>query len=308
MEPLNKILEYQDQFNLNKAKELGQLIFKKMFSPKDINISYRTISHWAEKGVFDNMSNTEKEPGKWRDFSFVDVIWIDFVLEIRKLGYTLPQVLLFKTVFYDPIDPTTFINEMKIKQLDDMTTSEKKIFENNPDELKETQRLINLPPEKFKFNQPLSYLAIAITSFILERKDCVFHIYNEGSFTYFNLDEEAIPISDLLKTHISVSLSTVMEKYISRDENLCKFSLMTLTKEEVTVLYHLRTGNLKSLKVYFDDKSSINIIETTEVLNDIKPETRFLEAILKNGYQDISFSTQKGKIITFKRATKYKVD
>jgi len=308
MENLDKILEFQNQLSINKARELGQIMFEKMFSSKDIDISYRTISHWAEKGVFNNVLNPEKEPGKWRDFSFVDVIWIEFVQEIRKLGYTLPQILLFKTVFYDPIDKTSFINEMKTKRTEDMTSSEKKIFKNQTTELKETQRLINLPPERFTFNQKVSHLAIAILQFVILREESVFHIYDEGSFSRFNPDEESISISDLLKTHISVSLSTVMQKYISRDKNLNKISLMTLTKEEVTVLHHLRTGNLKSLKVNFDNKSSINIIETTEVLNDIKPETRFLEAILKNGYQDISFSTQNGKITTFKRTTKHKVN
>ena len=306
MDSLKKILEYKDQTDFSSVKKLGELMFERMFSPKDLGINYRTIVHWDEKGIL-SYGEEKKEPNKWRNFSFMEVIWVDFVDEVRSMGYTLPQVLLLKKQLFDPYSPEIFLKRFQLNSQANMSKTEKKVFKGNEAELQRAENFKTVKPEKMKFKQKVNALSIPILYFLADRQDTTFHIYADGTFEEFNSDEEIPKDLDWKRTHISISMSKIMQKYLHRDKDLeNEFSLAALSNDELTVLYYLRKGDLKSLSIYFDKKNSIQLLETKEE-KSVDTESRFLEHILKNGYHEISFKTQAGKITTFERITKHKI-
>ena len=180
------------------------------------------------------------------------------------------------------------------------------LFDKNPDELKRVERLKSLSPTQIKLTQKVSPLAAIIAAFLMSRTESVFHVYSDGSFNCFD-PEDKNEVVDWERSHISIALSSVMQKYLNRDVDLTnKFTLGALSKDELTTLHFLRAGGLKSLTVHFDTKNVIQLIETKEE-KVVNVESRFLEHILKNGYQSITFKTQAGKITTFERTTKHKI-
>jgi hypothetical protein len=50
------------------------------------------INHWHEKGLF----AYQKEPGKWREFSMVDYVWVLFVNRLRLLNIGLVSIAKIK--------------------------------------------------------------------------------------------------------------------------------------------------------------------------------------------------------------------
>ncbi|MCA6437018.1 MAG: MerR family transcriptional regulator [Bacteroidota bacterium] len=307
MEPLKKILEYKDQLNLASAKELGSIMFEKTFAPKDLGINYRTIVHWDEKGLLMPEEPT-KEPNKWRAFSFVELIWIDLAQEIRTLGYSLPQLILLKKNLFDSYDMNEFLQRFRLNTQGSMSKGEQKIFSDKKEQLAKAERFKTKNSTQVKFTQKINPLTPIILMFLIDREDAVFHFYSDGTFDCFNPVSSEKNDLNWSRSHISVTFSTIMQKYLQRDKNLDNaFSLTALSKDELTVLYYLRKGDLKSLNINFGKKNTIQLIETKEE-KKIDLESRFLDHILKNGYQNITFKTQAGKLTTFERTTKHKIN
>ena len=307
MESLKELLEYKDQIDLATAKELGKLMFDKTFGPKDLGISYRTIVHWDEKGLLSN-EEPKKEPNKWREFSFVEMIWIDLVEEIRSLGYTLPQMTLLKKKLFDPYKMDEFLQRSQLNTPSGISKEEQRLLKDKKQELQKVEKFKTKSADQVRFTRKINPLAPIILMFLTGREDCVFHIYSDGTFDCFDPESQDTLKADWKRSHISVTFSTIMKKYLNRDKNLSnKFSLAALNKEELTVLYFLRKGDLKSLTVSFDKNKSIQLIETKEE-KKVDVESRFLDHVLKNGYQNITFKTQAGKITSFERTTKHKLN
>lgn len=54
--------------------------------------TYREINTWSKKGVI----NPAQEDNGWRKFSFIDNIWVQVVLKLRKFGYPLKNLKKIK--------------------------------------------------------------------------------------------------------------------------------------------------------------------------------------------------------------------
>ena len=89
--------------------------------------------------------------------------------------------------------------------------------------------------------------------------------------------------------------------------NSHKSSTLSLSKQEQEVIELIRGKKLSSLKIKFDHEGKITFLEATETFNKIDTHARYLDHLLKNGHQDISFSTNNGKIVHYKKTTKRKL-
>lgn len=52
---------------------------------KYVNESYRVINHWESLGFIENTRDNESD---WRKFSWIDIVWIKIISELRKFGYS----------------------------------------------------------------------------------------------------------------------------------------------------------------------------------------------------------------------------
>jgi DNA-binding Lrp family transcriptional regulator len=81
-----------------------------------------------------------------------------------------------------------------------------------------------------------------------------------------------------------------------------KEELITLFEKEIKLLYHLRIGNYKSVKVLFKDGK----IERLEG-EIIKVEKKIHEIMLENAYDEITITRENGEVVNTKRKIKIKI-
>ena len=82
--------------------------------------------------------------------------------------------------------------------------------------------------------------------------------------------------------------------------------LKLITENEALILTALKEGNLKSVKIRFDNKSEMEILEITQS-EKVDKSVRLMEMMLQNGYQDISVKTANGKIVQYENTRKLKL-
>ncbi|PWT71224.1 MAG: hypothetical protein C5B59_18430 [Bacteroidetes bacterium] len=54
------------------------------------DLSYRILNHWEKNGLF-KVERGEEGTG-WRKFSFVDAVWIQLIVELRKFGVSIENI------------------------------------------------------------------------------------------------------------------------------------------------------------------------------------------------------------------------
>lgn len=88
-----KVIAMQTEFKelidgYSPDQELKNLVTRKVLLAKDLPVSYRQINHWNEKGIL--MEKTQ--PGKWREFSFMEYVWLLMVVKLREWGIGLQEI------------------------------------------------------------------------------------------------------------------------------------------------------------------------------------------------------------------------
>jgi len=77
----------------------------------DLSISSRVLKHWKEQGVIQ-----ENPTLSWSRFSFVELLWLLMVEQLRQFGYPLSKLRLVRHYLFENIDPNEFRNDTKTQQ------------------------------------------------------------------------------------------------------------------------------------------------------------------------------------------------
>lgn len=75
-------------------KEIHDLIRYKKYTVKGTDTSYRVINHWDNKGILPDGIQGDEE--KWRKFSFIEIVWLEIVKELRSFGISLEDIKSIK--------------------------------------------------------------------------------------------------------------------------------------------------------------------------------------------------------------------
>lgn len=81
--------DFEEYFS-GKYQRIQDLMRKKKYSVKDTDIAYRVINHWDEEGLLPEQFRNSEEG--WRKFSFIDIIWIHIVRELRNFGLPISSI------------------------------------------------------------------------------------------------------------------------------------------------------------------------------------------------------------------------
>ena len=81
------------------------------YSAKDIGLGYRMINYWKEKGLIDDH---QKGEGEWHRFSFLDLVWINIMIQLRDFGLCTEKIRKVKKKLYITNKDG---NEMKLLRL-----------------------------------------------------------------------------------------------------------------------------------------------------------------------------------------------
>src|SRR5437868_6792542 len=70
-------------------KTLEENFFSEEFTLKDLNISARRLMNWSEEGL---LPESDRERDGNHRFSFVDLIWLKLVFDLRSNGFQLYKI------------------------------------------------------------------------------------------------------------------------------------------------------------------------------------------------------------------------
>ena len=110
-------------------------------------------------------------------------------------------------------------------------------------------------------------------------------------------------------TYLSISLFEIIKELIADlGEDECSENQNILTKDEAIVLKLLKQDDITKIEISFNDTTKkAETIKVTQS-NSVDNLNRIQDLIIRNGYQDISISTQKGKVVKCTNTIKHKLD
>jgi hypothetical protein len=278
--------------------DLMMEIKKKRFRLSDLTINPRNAVHWESKGLFLN----KKLEGTWQLLNLSEATWILIVQKLREFNFKLELISNLKD---------NFLNQPIAE-----ATNDKK------DDIKEVIRLLNKENVEHiinsnAFDEFLKTLEMNILEAVLMD---IIHMRNHyrilfnlnGGYVLVKDDVLDHPLQDqinecMTKSHFSLSINEIISELLGKiDLNLAINSYKMISQEEMQVLSILRTENIESVEIRLDPKSNnIEYINYTDTIK-IDAYQRLNELIMRNGYQEITITTQNGRIARCENKIKIK--
>jgi len=81
-----------------KYKPLKDQLNEKKYPVSKTDASYRVINSWSEAGL---LLGEEDRDNRWRKFSFLDLIWLEIIKELRAVGFGLEDLSRLKDCLFD---------------------------------------------------------------------------------------------------------------------------------------------------------------------------------------------------------------
>ena len=304
----NKFATYTKGFNYLDAneKEPLDLIRNPKYRRKDLGIEARILSHWDKMDLLLKKNIN----GAWFMFSLAESFWLKIIQKLRAYNLPLETIKELKEVLNDftTAEQNAKINDELaefFKSKDEtMTRSEIEKFFKSKEFFELFQKL---KPTHLE-NILLDLIITRTDHRILINELGVVHLYN--SENYIPDDEYKRDLNEFLgKTYLSISLFEIIKELIKDlGEDECSEYQNILTKDEAMVLKLLKQEDISKIEINFNDKTKkAETIKVTKI-NSVNNFSRVQDLILRNGYQDISIKTQKGKVVQCTNTTKYKLD
>jgi len=305
---------YQQVIGDSNYQAIAEKLKLKMFSPKDLGITYRELNHWSSKNLL-----FESTPGKMRRFNLIELVWIEILKVLRQYNLSLEIIkalkenLLITFTFGElfEVDEETIVEVAKLNLQKQMSAHEYDEFVLSG----EFDKML-LSDE---FRSDIDGISLNIFELIL------FEVYilklNHklliNSYGFWSVDNElfndelaksAYHLEHFEKSYISISigslLSGIFEDYSVED---LKGTWRLINDSEVKILDAIKwKTNVKSVTIRFNEHSQVDLFEVTEVLK-VSPQQYLKNLMVTGGYQQISVVTQKGDIVHCERTTKQKI-
>lgn len=287
-------------------KEPLDFIRTPRYNRKDIDIPARILHHWDKMGLLINRNPT----GATYTFNLAESFWLKLIQKLR--AYNLPLELIKQ--LKDEL--CTLPKAEELANIDDKAV-EIMISQDNTLTRRDIENIFK-SADFLEFVSKIkpTLLENILLDLILTRSDLRILLNENGEVFLFNYErsnpneEYKQKLSDFLgKTYLSISLFDIIKDLISfLGEDECSENQNILSKDEAMVLKLLKQDDISKIEITFNDKTKK--AETIKVTknNSVNNFSRVQDLILRNGYQDISIKTQKGKVVQCTNTTKYKLD
>lgn len=289
--------------------ELIAAMTEKPFTVAETEVHPKIVADWNAKGLL----LSARQERKHHRLSTSEFLWIKMIEKMREL--TLPFSLIEKVkdnlVKPVEIDPMDVINGPIVQNmLKGLGAEQRAKFESILSDPKTRNDFIaELPMDSNGLNQLDMVVLIALVT----KRPVSLLIYTSGdaiilSPLFFDTEQGAQLLNDIINnscvninvTHILAQVLTLapLEKVSEK--------LKLITENEALILTALKEGNLKSVKIRFDNKSEMEILEITKN-EKVDKSVRLMELMLQNGYQDISVKNVNGNIVHCENTRKLKL-
>lgn len=269
-----------------------QGIQSKWFTNKDLgDITYRTINYWDEKGYLTGEKNAG---GKWRKFDFIQLMWIQVLDMLRKMGVSIEVVVpaIFQAFGY----------------IQEETKAEKDALLVGLDS--EQQKAIsNLFGNYMNFQSTFRFYVLY--ALFLKRQVSI-RYYSDGSCVVvkgFTKESDSKAFKEILhnysSSYISISLNELIQQFVAEKEIEQIENVSFLSDNELELIKHLRKREVSEIRVFLEEGSPVRL-DVKDTIEDEEINKRVYEYLF-SPYQKIEFKTKGGKTAYFERTTTYKL-
>lgn len=285
---------------------------EKAFKVIDTDIHPKVLADWNRKGLL--LEKPAKN--KMHRFSLTEFAWVKMIDKMRKFNLPLEIILAARTELAQPIhdgsndiwDIPELNDVMKMmlgeEEADKMTEFMKDpkmreaVNKSVPNRILNSTQLDSLLLFCLLSRSPLSFLIN------LEGKGLLLSPILLATGQYDEADLQLLMNS----SYVSISLTEILaETLVLTPLESIEGKLDLLSSKELTVLEALRSKGVSSVHVRFDNNEEMDLLEVTSE-QSVAAQTRLLELMLTDGYQDITLKSQNGVIVhcTNTRKTKLK--
>ncbi len=278
--------------SISDGVNLSQSFRQDVFTPKDLDVSYTNLNYWDKQGI---LSSNRKGETSWRNFNFIDYVWIRVISELRNVGAPVELIREWKNqLFSGVITDSSFLEQLKAneKELKSTLNFGEEVNRKVIDEMKSLKKFDQKMAKKFG----LTYFCYCIIHAISTRTHVSILFFSDGGTSLWFENSTKTTNQDYIKrsnmqTHIRVSLSSIISDFLLDERSTFLMEqIPILNLSEIRLLEIINSGKYESVKINFKDKK----IESVEYTQKQCSRKKMVEVINENKYQNIEIKVHKG--------------
>ena len=294
-----EIVKQLSVYNPEQLETFSKRVMEQKYSSNIVRrfVNSRLMNYWIEE----NRLLSKWEEKGWRKFSFVDLVWLKIISNLREFGVSFAILKKLKEeLFYIPT-PEKLIKVLNEKK-DDISKLITKLHSKEDKQLASFLLKIEEIKDDIKGHQ-IPLLLIYIQSVIFFKSSGSLLINVEGEHVFLSEKHLGLILQNeenrffFRQSHVSISLTDIIEFYILKEEVDIELTKEIFSEDEFKIMETIRKENPSSLFVKFDDNRKVNLIKVKKTKR-AELAHRLSDIILKDGYEEITLKTQKGKIVT----------
>jgi DNA-binding transcriptional MerR regulator len=270
--------------SITRAAKLYTIISEERFLIKDLDIPYRQINNWDEKGV---ISFSRKITEGWRKFSFVELIWIKMVNEFRNFGIPLEIISKVKKEIFQGIS---------MKEIFTLIDQKKKQIETVKGNKKAKEKLSKINPKDLNSNQPFfSWLHLFVADAITNQADYSIIVFQDGFWLPWANDKQQAELDEDVEyrlkysSHMVVSITGIIREYIAQCKAEQLIELNLVTEHEARIIELINKPAFEKAEVNLQGKK-----QKIQLLNNETDKRKIIAIICEHAYDQIIIRDKKG--------------
>ncbi len=281
-------------------EKLTEFLLEERFTIKDLGVSYTNITYWDKQGI---LSFNRSAGGRWRNFNFIDFMWIKTVDELREIGISTTLIKAAKKNLFQPFNMKPFLENVKANP-DEFEIITKNYSKEEREKLKKFYAQI----EKKPTNKKITHFYYAIADAIQLTEEIKLEIFKDGSVIlhpFHNLYSEVDVLKVIREMHISISLTTILKNFLTGySDHITHVAtdLKILQPNEIKLLELINSGEYDSIRVIFKGTE----MKELELNKTQDAKTRLVDIMKEGAYQNITIKSHKGVVSSIENTIKVK--
>lgn len=265
-----------DPNDMQKMLQFNTHMRERNLTLKDLGVTTRVLAHWREKQILISDSNTHR-------YSFAEYVWVQILSICRSFGLSI-EVL--KSIKLELMQSLPIGNSME----SEMENMIKLIRQAGAVDVTDEEIKLHLNSEAFK--QQLKAMNFSIYESLMYR--CITYRGEVGIF----IDESGevkpwlstlnLPFDPFIKSHVYISISDILNKFISNPSNDPHLKTYPLVNEkELQIIRLLRSKDVMSVEVTPLKGDVFNLQIKTGKYVSIDDANSILERLVKKDFKQI---------------------
>ncbi len=274
----------------------------------DTDINRKTLKDWEDNELLPY----EYDEDGWRKFSFIEWVWLECIMEFRRLGVALDKIREIKKKIFDASGIFEYFREQVFAYKGEIDRKEEimaKYLQNMSDEQKKSwAKELQLSP----------FLIHLLFLIVKNQNLCI--VYNNSELCSFVVmgkvdtdmksSNDSILANVINDSFVVLNLRKIVDNIFQKSDlrRNDDFIIDFLSEKEQRILERIRETNAKEIVITFDNGKQPTYIKVArnrisqEILNKV---ARYLK---KGSYQNIEFKTRNGELINYEETDIIKLD